>query len=203
MTRAISVAAAVAIGLGGAGPAPDAVAAQAASAAPSPAHADADPLAIPCDGLPPSAVRVVPPPLDHYVTLVCTRSGQALRPVSGYSWVFDQGAIWLSATNPQAPSKGDSYTGLSYKPMSPDALAALRAELGKLRPDPSVLTRSILRFAVTTSWGEHKEIYLLPPPSGAGADARTVGMECIHACRPIDKDPWFFAIVPDGPGAGK
>ena len=83
-------------------------------------------------------------------------------------------------------------------PLSPDELAALRAELGKLHPEPSVLTRSILRFAVTTSWGGHKEIYLLPPPDGAGADAHTLGMECIHRCRPIDKDPWFFTIQPTG-----
>jgi len=104
--------------------------------------------------------------------------------------------MWLSAANPQGPSKNDHYTELSYKPLSPDELTALRAELAKLHPPAAVLTRSILRFAVTTSWGEHKEIYLLPAAPGAGADAHTLGMECIHGCRPIDKDPWFFTIVP-------
>lgn len=177
------------------------LAAQPSGAPPPPANADADPLTIPCDGLPPSAVRVVPPPLDHYVTLVCTRAGQALRPVNGYSWVFGQTETWLSATNPHGPSKADSYTELSYKPMSTDELAALRTGLATLHPDPSVLTRSVLRFAATTSWGARKEIYLLPPPDDASADAHTLGMECIHACRPIDKDPWFFVIVPDEPGA--
>ncbi|HEX4739110.1 MAG TPA: hypothetical protein VH331_16280 [Allosphingosinicella sp.] len=158
--------------------------------------AEADPLTIPCDGLAPSAVRTVPPPLDRYVTLVCTRSGQALKPIDGSAWVFDQGPMWLSAANARGPSKDDHYTELSYKPLSRDEITALRAELAKRGPEPSVLRRDILRFAVTTSWGAHKEIYLLPPPVGAGADARTLGMECIHACRPIDKDPWFFTIVP-------
>jgi hypothetical protein len=158
-------------------------------------------VTVPCEGLAQSAVRVVPTPLDQYVTLVCTLSGQALKPVGGYTWIFDQGPMWLSAANPRGPSKDNSYTELSYKPLSPEELTALRAELAKLGPDPSALTRSILRFAVTTSWGARKEIYLLPPPSGAGADAHTLGMECIHACRPIDKDPWFFEIVPDRPDA--
>jgi hypothetical protein len=188
MMRAFSFAAAFALS-SAAGLGSDIAAAQAPKA-------DADALTIPCDGLAPSAIRTVPPPLDRYVTLVCTHAGQALKPVGGASWIFDQGAMWLGAANPKGPSQDDHYTALSYKPLSPDELAALRAELGKLHPDPSVLTRNILRFAVATSWGGHKEIYLLPAPEGAGAEARTLGMECIHACRPIDKDPWFFTIVP-------
>jgi hypothetical protein len=155
-----------------------------------------DALTIPCDVLPGSAIRVVPSPLDQYVTLVCTSSGQALKPIKA-AWMFDQGALWPSAGKPSAPSKTDHYTALAYKPLGADELAALRAELAKLHPAPDVLTRSILRFAVNTSWGAQKELYLLPPPDAAGPDARTVGMECIHGCRPVDKDPWFFTIVPD------
>jgi hypothetical protein len=26
-------------------------------------------------------------------------------------------------------------------------------------------------------------------------------MECIHYCVPIDKDPWFFTVLPDKPGS--
>ena len=156
----------------------------------------AGPLIVPCETLPPTAVRAVPSPLDQYVTLVCTRSGQALKPVNGYQWVFDQGAQWLTATNPKRPSKDDHYTAIAYKPLSPDELAALRAELAKLQPRPEVLMRPILRFSVSTSWGAEKEIYILPPSDGS--DAPALGMECIHSCRPIETDPWFFAIVPAG-----
>ncbi len=156
----------------------------------------ADPdLTIPCNRIPGAAVRVVPAPLDQYVTLVCTRAGQALKPLNGDTWVFDQGATWLGAANPKGPSETDYYTQLSYRPLTSDEATALRSELAKLHPDPSVLTRTILRFSVRTSWGGQKEIYLLPPPPGAGGEAHTLGMECIHACRPIDKDPWFFTII--------
>jgi hypothetical protein len=110
--------------------------------------------------------------------------------------MFEQGGMMLSAANSEGPSESDHYTELSYKPLAPKELARLRADLASLKPAPEVLTRSILRFAVTTSWGAKKEIYLLPPPDGAGSDARTLGMECIHACRPINKDPWFFSIEP-------
>lgn len=158
----------------------------------------ADALTIPCDVLPASAVKIVPPPLDQYVTLVCTTSGQALKPIKA-AWMFDQGALWPSAGKPSGPDKTDHYTRLEYKPLGADELAALRAELGKLNPASDALTRNILRFAVTTSWGAQKELYLLPPSEGAGPDARTLGMECIHSCRPIDRDPWFFTIVPDEP----
>jgi len=162
----------------------------------APTNAEAASLTIPC-ALPQDAVKAVPAPLDHYVTLVCTRGGQALKPVDGSNWVFDTGATWLSASNPKGPAQTDHYTELANKPLSQPELAALRSALSTLKPAPEVLTRNILRFAVTTSWGAHKEIYLLPPPDGAGADARTLGMECIHGCRPIDKDPWFFTIAPN------
>jgi hypothetical protein len=105
--------------------------------------------------------------------------------------------MMLSAANSEGPSESDHYTDLSYKPLGSAELTGLRAELAKLHPAPEVLTRNILRFALTTSWGAQKEIYLLPPPADAGPDSRTLGMECIHACRPIDRDPWFFTIVPD------
>ncbi len=151
------------------------------------------PLFVSCDSLPSTAVRAVPSPLDKYVTLVCTRSGQALKPLDGYQWFFDQGPMMLSATNPKAPSKDDHYTALDFEPLGPAELASLRVELAKLRPNPEVLTRPILRFAVATSYGENKEIYLLPPSDGA---AHVLGMECVHRCRPIESDPWFFTIVP-------
>ncbi len=159
------------------------------------------PLIVSCDKLPAKAVRTVPSPLDQYVTLACTRSGQALRPVDGYSWVFDRGAVmWPSATNPSSPSKDDYYKALAVKPLSSDEVASLRAELAKLHPETAVLRRPILRFSVSTSWGEEKEIYLLPPQDGAPKGTRTLGMECIHHCRPIETDPQFFVVVPDGEG---
>lgn len=154
------------------------------------------PLTFPCERMPQSAVKVVPAPLDRYVRLVCTAGGQALEPLNGDSWMFEQGSMMLSAANAEGPSEGDHYTELSYKPLSSAELTSLRGELAKLKPSAEVLKRDILRFAVTTSWGKHKEIYLLPPTAGAGADAQTVGMECIEHCRPIDKDPWFFTIMP-------
>ena len=151
------------------------------------------PLFVSCDSLPSTAIRTLPSPLDQYVTLVCTRSGQALKPVDGYQWVFDQGPMMLSATNPKAPSKDDHYTALDFKPLSVNELASLRVELAKLQPNPEVLTRPVLRFAVATSSGENKEIYILPPTNGV---AHVLGMECVHGCRPIQSDPWFFTIVP-------
>jgi hypothetical protein len=154
------------------------------------------PVVVSCDGLAPSAVKVVPAPLDRYAILICTRSGQAIGPLDGYAWMFEQGSMWLTSTNPKAPSKDDHYTEIAFKPLSPDELKSLRAELAKLNPNPDVLTRPILRFAVTTSWGAHKEVYLLPPPDGAAPDAHTLGMECLQGCRPITEDPWFFVIVP-------
>jgi len=154
------------------------------------------PLTFPCANMPKSAVNSVPAPLDRYVKLVCTHGGQALEPLNGDSWMFEQGSMMLSAANEDGPAESDHYTELSYKPLSPQDLAGLRGELAKLKPAPEVLTRNILRFKVVTSWGARKEIYLLPPPEGAGPDVHTLGMECIHECRPIDKDPWFFTIVP-------
>lgn len=154
------------------------------------------PLYISCDTLPPAAVRVTPSPLDHYATLICTRSGQALKPLDGFAWMFDQGPEMLIATNPHNPSASDHYTALTYRPMASDEVASLRKELAKLDPDPAVLTRPILRFDLVTSWGSHKQIYLLPPPDDAPPDTRTLGMECSHECRPVETDPWFFSVVP-------
>jgi hypothetical protein len=154
------------------------------------------PLTFPCANLPSDAIQVVPAPLDKYVRLICTHGGQALEPVNGDTWMFEQGSMMLSASNAEGPAESDHYTELTFKPMSSAERTSLRAELAKLKPAPEILTREILRFAVTTSWGKHKEIYLLPPTAAAGPDAQTVGMECIEHCRPIDKDPWFFTIVP-------
>jgi hypothetical protein len=44
-----------------------------------------------------------------------------------------------------------------------------------------------------------KQLFLRGPPAGAPADAKVLGMECIHYCVPIDKDPWFFEVLPDAP----
>jgi hypothetical protein len=161
------------------------------------AEPSSGPLTYPCANMPESAVTSVPAPLDRYVRLVCTHGGQALEPLNGDAWMFEQGSMMLSAANADGPAESDHYTELSYKPLSPAELTALQAELAKLQPSAEILTRDILRFAVTTSWGKHKEIYLLPPTAAAGPEAHTVGMECIEHCRPIDKDPWFFTIVPD------
>jgi hypothetical protein len=157
---------------------------------------DAGPLFIPCDSLPADAIKTLPPPLDQYASLVCTRSGQALKPTDGTQWVFDSGAMMLSATNPQSPSPGDHYTAIAFSPMSDADVTTLRTDMKTLNPEPDVLQRGILRFEVATSSGDHKQIYLLPPAKDAPKGAHVIGMECIHHCQPIGQDPWFFAIVP-------
>ncbi len=169
-----------------------------------PKTADARPttigsVVVSCDSLPKDAVRAVPHPFDRFMSIDCTRSGQALRPVPGYRWQFPEGTMWLSATNPKAPSAEDHYVELAVIPMTPRGVSAVRAELHKITQEPAVFLRDIIRMDVTTSWGEHKQLFLLVPPAGAPPEARVLGMECIHYCIPIDKDPWFFTVLPDAP----
>lgn len=157
----------------------------------------ADPVSRPCDTLPTDAVRSVPEPFSRYVRLSCTRSGQALGPVSGYEWFFEQGPMALLANNPKTPTTNAYYTKLEVDPLSPKEIAVLRGDLRKMSSDASILEREILRLDATMSWGGAKQIYLLLPPQNA-PQAHVLGMECVKNCRPIDQDPWFFTVVPAG-----
>lgn len=159
-------------------------------------------LVIPCEGLPADAVTSVPAPFDQFVELICTRSGQALKPVDGYAWVFDVGATWLSATNPHGPSKTDHYTRLVVDPLRQAEVDRLRAELNKLTPNPTLARREFIRLDVETSWAARKQIYLVLREKDGPPDEHTLGMECIHNCVPIDKDPWYFSIEPTASATG-
>ncbi len=154
------------------------------------------PVIVSCDQLPVDAVTAVPAPFDRYVELVCTRSGQALKPVDGYAWVFDVGATWLTSTNPKSPAPTDHYTRLATDPLSDAQVAKLRVELRKLTPNPTLARREFIRLDVTTSWGENKQVYLVLPEKDAPADEVVLGMECIKNCLPIESDPWFFKVMP-------
>jgi hypothetical protein len=156
--------------------------------------ASAGPVVVSCDVLPGDAVREVPPPFDQYAQLVCTRSGQALRPVSGFAWVFPQGPMWLASTSSGRPT--DHFTKLQIHPMTEVEKAALLSDLGRIADPKALAGRDILRMDVEISSGEAKQEYLLLPPPGAAPDVHVLGMECIHNCKPIDKDPWFFVVQP-------
>ena len=157
----------------------------------------ADAVSMSCDTLPTDAVRNVPEPFSRYVRLSCTRSGQALGPVSGYNWFFEQGPMALLANNPKTPTASAYYTRLEVDPLSPKEIDILRGDLRKMSSDPSILEREVLRLDATMSWGGAKQIYLLLPPQSA-PQAHVLGMECVKNCRPINQDPWFFTVVPAG-----
>jgi hypothetical protein len=157
---------------------------------------DENALVVPCDGMPAEAATSIPGPFTPYMELVCTRSGQALKPVAGYQWVFDAGPMWLAATNPASPSRTDHYTELTLDPLEQAQVEGLRAELRKITSRQAILEMEMIRLSVETSWGAHKQIYLLLPPAGAPPDERVLGMECVDNCLPIDEDPWFFTIAP-------
>ena len=154
-------------------------------------------LFVSCDTLPADAARNVPEPFTRYVRLSCTRSGQALGPVNGYNWFFEQGPMALLANNPKTPTASAYYTRLEVDPLSAKETDILRKDLRKISSDPSILEREILRLDVAMSWGGAKQLYLLLPPKSA-PEAHVLGMECVKNCRPIDQDPWFFTVVAAG-----
>ena len=166
-------------------------AARAAQAAVPPAAPEQGPLEIACDGLPPDAVRNVPAPLDRFVTLTCTRAGQALKPIGGADWLFDIGATWLAAANPKGPSSTDHYRQIAFAPLSKAELAALRQALAAMNPDPAVLQRDILRFELKTSWGKEKQLFLLP---SVAKGENVLGFECVNGCHDLKRDGWFFVV---------
>ena len=147
------------------------------------------------------AVRTVPSPLDQYVTLACTRSGQALRPVDGYSSGIRSRRRHVAERNQSVVAfQGRLLQGARGQAPQLGRGRFLAGRASQTARQTAVLRRPILRFSVSTSWGEEKEIYLLPPQDGAPKGTRTLGMECIHHCRPIETDPQFFVVVPDGEG---
>ena len=152
---------------------------------------------VPCETvLPAGGVKTAPAPLDAYVTLICTAHGQAMRPKDGFKWVFEQGSMWLAAANKQNPQASDHYTELVNAPMSATELADFRKDLKTIYGSPDLQKREVLRIRVTTSGGIKKQLLLMPPQKSEPADHPAVGMECIHECKPIDKDPWLFTIEP-------
>ncbi len=151
-----------------------------------------EPGEISCDSLPADAVKTVPAPFDRYVRLGCTQLGQALKPAKGYQWRFQEGPMWLMAT--AEATKHAYFVRLSADPLSPVEIDALRRELRKVSSDPYLMRRQIIRLSETNSAGFKKELYLLLPPADAPAGTEVQGMECITHCRPIDQDPWTFAV---------
>ena len=166
-------------------------AARAAQAAAPSVAPEQSSLEIACDSLPADAVRTVPAPLDRYVTLTCTRAGQALKPVGGAYWVFDIGSTWLAATNPKGPSPTDHYRQIAFTPLSKAELAALRQAMAAMNPDPAVLQRDMLRFTLMTSWGKEKQLFLLPPMAKG---ENILGFECVNGCHNLKRDGWFFVV---------
>lgn len=148
-----------------------------------------------CSVLPASAVRAVPAPFDTYMDLVCTHAGQALRPKPGFQFLFREGPMYLTALNPATPQRmgpSEHFTALRVDPLSEAEAAALRADLHTIMSNPVIDASTIIRMREETSTGAIKQIYLLIP-TGPGP---VVGMECVHDCRPIRDDPWFFTIQP-------
>ena len=62
----------------------------------------------------------------------------------------------------------------------------------RLRPvigSPDMLGGDVLRLAVDTSTGDHKQIYLLVTHDAAGAVLGTWGVECFDDCKPMEDPP--------------
>jgi len=104
--------------------------------------------------------------------------------------------MWLSSADPHGPSKSDHYLSLVTDPLSDIEVNRLRKALKTLTPNPTLSRRVFIRLDVTTSWGGKKQVYLVLPERDAPPDEVTLGMECINNCMPIDKDPWFFKVIP-------
>jgi len=154
-----------------------------------------DRLDLPCNGLPATAVNSVPVPFDRYMDLVCTHVGQALKPKPGFQFVFREGPMLLTPLNPATPQRmgrSEHFTALRVDPLSEAEAALLRSDLHSVTNNPVIDASTIIRMREETSTGAIKQIYLLIP---TGNDP-VMGMECVHDCRPIQGDPWFFTIQP-------
>lgn len=149
--------------------------------------------------LPAGAVTALPAPFDKYMTLTCTRTGQALKPVDGYQWVFPfvgNRTMWLTANSPDGKDlvPGTHFTTLSVEMPDGDRLKTFKDEMSRMLNSPLVYQSTILRLAEVTSNGEHKEIYLLIPPESAKANV--LGIECVEDCIPMEQEPWLFIVTP-------
>jgi hypothetical protein len=156
---------------------------------------------VPCADLPAGAATNVPPPFDQYLQLVCTRSGQALKPVDGYQWVFaGLSAQWQWAMNRQSPAPTDHFVALTAEPLSDAEVVTLRDAVsrdinfkrvsGDYNADPT-----IARLSLQTSSGEHWQIYLLTPPQGSSPDAPVIGLRCRDDCLPLYMGAVFFTVT--------
>lgn len=153
-----------------------------------------DPFYLSCDVLPATAVRTVPPPFDSYMDLACIKTGQALCPKRGFTFMFNEASMCMGAMNPDKPLLVDKtlhYTSLVSAPLSKEELRALRADLHKIANHPIIDNSQIIRMRIETSSGARKQVYLLIPTDGGAVQ----GMECVKDCKPIEEDPWFFTIV--------
>jgi hypothetical protein len=170
--------------------APSAIA-QRAAAAPD------DGISIPC-ALPADAVTSVPAPFDRYMALACTSSGQALKPQGGFV-ALNNISMWLTSNSPDKRDLAPSthFTGLSLATLTPEQVAAFRAEMSKAFDSPLIRQAAVYKLDEETSGGARKQIYLLIAPEGSNAPA--LGIECVNDCVPLEQKPWAFLIVPKQP----
>jgi hypothetical protein len=155
---------------------------------------------IPCDRLPPEAVKVVPAPFDRYMRFECNPNlGQGLVPLEGFHWTSSDGigiGLSASATRPDAKGEVDFpfswYTRLQPINLSKDEQRALRSEFKRAIKAKYLNHVGILELAATTSNAETKRIYLVVPAINTGPKSWIVGFECNGACFREDPDPMVF-----------
>jgi hypothetical protein len=157
---------------------------------------------LPCSQAPKAAVLIVPAPFDRFMRVLCTRAGHALAPPPGFHWVFANGmSAWLSALSPRSALVGqDAYfSRLEATPLTADQAEAIRRRVAPIVRTPDMLKGEVLRLALDTSTGEHRQEYLFVSRDASGTPTRAWGIECFHDCEPMDAQPWAFMVEPDKP----
>ncbi|MFI4934529.1 MAG: hypothetical protein ACHP7N_07920 [Caulobacterales bacterium] len=155
---------------------------------------------VPCDTRPKTAVIVVPAPFDQYMRVVCAKITDALAPPPGFHWAFTNGTNgFLTALNANVATTGANFTRLANAPLTAAEVAAFRARLAPVVKNPMILTADIMRLEVDTSSNDHKQEYLLIAHNSSGAVTGLWGIECYNDCDPMEKTPWAFTVLQDGP----
>ena len=136
------------------------------------------------------------------MALACTHNGQALKPLDGFSFIFvalNNVSMWLTSNNPEKQDLAPSthFTKLSFATLTPEQIAAFRAEMSKAFNSPLIQQAAVYKMDEETSGGAHKQIYLLLAPEGSNAPA--LGIECVNDCVPLEAKPWAFLIAPKQP----
>ena len=129
-------------------------------------------------------------------------AGHTLAPPPGFHWVFTNGqSMWLSSLSTHsALTERDAYfTRLENAPLSAAEVTGFKDRLKPVIANPDMLSGDVLRLAVDTSTGDHKQIYLLVTHDAAGAVLGTWGVECFDDCKPMEDPPWAFKVYPDEP----